>query len=193
MRIYNTLTERKDELLNPYSNREIRIFVCGPTVQDNIHLGHAKTYFTFDVLVRWLLLKGKKVFFLLNVTDVDDKIFDRAKRENQPFMAVADRFYDEFVQDLESLNILTISKFSRVSNYVEDSARLALKLLDAGIAYRLDGNVYFDTSKAHNFGKLSHQSPYQLQLKQIDASPGKKNSVDFLLWRKVSDAAEGTH
>jgi cysteinyl-tRNA synthetase len=166
------------------------MFVCGPTVQDNIHLGHAKTYIAFDVLTRWLLKCGNKVFFLMNITDVDDKIFDRAKRENVPYMKIANRFFEEFVEDLESLNILTVSKFCRVSQYIEQSAILVRRLLDMGIAYRLNGNVYFDISKADHFGKLSHQTEYDLKLKQIDAAPGKRNSVDFLLWRKV-DSTEG--
>ena len=167
------------------------MFVCGPTVQDNVHLGHAKTYLAFDILARWLLKRGNKVLFLLNITDVDDKIFNRAKEENTPYMQIADKFYNAFIEDLDALNIVTISKFERVSNYVEESASLVKQLLDAGKAYTLNGNVYFDTSKAVDFGKLSHQSPFSLKLKQIDAAPGKKNSVDFLLWRSVAEESEG--
>ena len=170
---------------------ELKIFVCGPTVQDNVHLGHAKTYIAFDVLARWLLRSGYKLFLLMNITDVDDKIFDRAKKENKPFMEIADKFYNEFLQDLEALNIVTVSKFARVSNYVEDAASLVKQLLDSAKAYRLHNNVYFDTSKAANFGKLSHQSELDLKLKQIDAAPGKKNSVDFLLWREVPESSDG--
>src|SRR5271165_2990646 len=164
------------------------MFVCGPTVQDNVHLGHAKTYLAFDVLARWLLKSGRKVFFLLNITDVDDKIFDRAKKENVPYTEIADKFYNAFREDLDSLNIATVSKFARVSNYVNESVVLVSGLLERGKAYRLDGSVYFDTSKADHFGKLSHQSPLELRLKQIDAAPGKRNSVDFLLWRVIPDA-----
>ena len=167
------------------------MFVCGPTVQDNVHLGHAKTYLAFDILARWLLKSGQKVFFLLNITDVDDKIFDRAKKENVPYEEIADKFYKAVLEDLESLNIGTISRFARVSKYVDESASLVKILLDRSVAYRLDGSVYFDISKADNFGKLSHQSPYSLKLKQIDAAPGKRNSVDFLLWRAIPDAVEG--
>lgn len=161
------------------------MFVCGPTVQDNTHLGHAKTYLAFDVIARWLLKCGVKVFFLLNITDVDDKIFNRAKEENSPYMEIADRFHDAFVEDIEALNIVTVSKFERVSRHIEDSFSLVKQLLDSGKAYSLHGNVYFDTSKAVNFGKLSHQSSLDLRLKQIDPEPGKKGSVDFLLWRAV--------
>ena len=167
------------------------MFVCGPTVQDNVHLGHAKTYLAFDILARWLLKRGNKVLFLLNITDVDDKIFNRAKEENTPYMQIADKFYNAFIEDLDALNIVTISKFERVSNYVEESASLVKQLLDAGKAYSLNGNVYFDTSKAVDFGKLSHQSAFSLKLKEIDAAPGKKNSVDFLLWRSMREETEG--
>ena len=190
LKLHDTLSELKVEV-GDNKEREFRLFVCGPTVQDNVHVGHAKTYLAFDVLARWLLKGGQKVFFLLNVTDVDDKIFDRAKKENVSYAVIADKFYDAFLEDLDALNIVTVSKFARVSKYVEESANLVNDLLDKRIAYKLDGNVYFDTSRADHFGKLSHQSAYQLRLKQIDAAPGKNNSVDFLLWRAVPDATEG--
>ncbi|MFI5420224.1 MAG: class I tRNA ligase family protein, partial [Nitrososphaerales archaeon] len=144
-----------------------------------------------DILARLHLKKGRKTFFVLNITDIDDKIFDRAKKENLPYMEIADRFYKSFVEDLDALNIETVSTFARVSNYVEESAALVKGLLDSGIAYKLGANVYFDTSKADHFGKLSHQGPHELRMKQIDAGPGKKNTVDFLLWRSVEDATEG--
>ena len=188
MKLYNTLSETKVETDD---SNEFRMFVCGPTVQDFVHLGHAKTYIAYDILARWLLKKGRKIFFVLNITDIDDKIFDRAKKENLPYMEIADRFYKSFVEDLDALNIETVSTFARVSNYVEESAALVKGLLDSGKAYKLGANVYFDTSKADHFGKLSHQGPHELRMKQIDAAPGKKNTVDFLLWRSVEDATEG--
>ena len=190
MRLYSTLTNEKTEL-DLEKEKEFRMLVCGPTVQDNVHLGHAKTYLAFDVLARWLLRKGIPVYFLMNITDVDDKIFDRAKKENVPYTQVAERFFKDFVEDLESLNIATVSKYARVSKFVNESASLVLRLLEAGKAYRLGGNVYFDTSKADHFGKLSHQSEFQLKMKIIDAAPGKRNSTDFLLWRSIPDAQEG--
>ncbi|MHB1908962.1 MAG: cysteine--tRNA ligase [Nitrososphaerales archaeon] len=186
MQIFNTLTLRNEEL-KWREDSPFRMFICGPTVQDNIHLGHAKTYIAFDVLARWLLKKGYGVEFLLNITDVDDKIFDRAKKENTPYEEIANKFYKEFIEDIDELNIVTISKIERVSNYVPEAMELVHDLLDKKIAYELEGSIYFDISKAKNFGKLSHQSPYQLKLKQIDAAPGKKNPVDFLLWRRTAE------
>lgn len=188
LRIFDTLTETKVEI--PPS-KEFRMFICGPTVQDNVHLGHAKTYLAFDLLARWLLRNRHKIFMLFNITDVDDKIFDRARKESSRYLVVADKFYKEFVEDLNDLNIVTVSKFARVSKYVEESAHLVQRLIDEEYAYPLDGSVFFDTSKAVNYGKLSHQTAFDLKFKQIDAAPGKKNAVDFLLWRKVSDAKEG--
>ncbi len=187
LRIYDTLTRSKVEV---EQSKEFRMFVCGPTVQDNTHLGHAKTYLAFDVLARWLLKRGKKVFFLLNITDIDDKIFNRAREENTTYTEIADRFYSAFVEDIEALNIVTVSKFERVSRHVEDSASLVKQLLTSGKAYSIHGNVFFDTSKAVDFGKLSHQSARDLRLKQIDPAPGKKSGVDFLLWRSVIDDEE---
>ncbi|MHB8568435.1 MAG: cysteine--tRNA ligase [Nitrososphaerales archaeon] len=194
MQIRDTLSMKNSEIplqKIKEEKREFRMFVCGPTVQDNIHIGHAKTYFAFDILARWLLKRGTKIYFLMNITDVDDKIFDRAKRENSPFLQIADRFYTEFLEDLEALNIETVSKFARVSRYVEDSVELVSQMLESGNAYSLNQNVYFDSSKADHYGKLSHQSQFDLKMKSIDAAPGKKNSVDFLLWRHVGEAKEG--
>jgi cysteinyl-tRNA synthetase len=188
LRLFNTLSETKVEI---DASVEFRMFVCGPTVQDNVHLGHAKTYLAFDVLARWLLKKGQKVFFILNITDIDDKIFDRAKKENVPYLEIANRFYTAFLEDLDALNIVTVSKYARVSKYVEESTSLVKQLTNSGKAYKLGGNVFFDTSKAYDFGKLSHQGPRELRLKQIDATPGKKNVVDFLLWRSITDETEG--
>jgi cysteinyl-tRNA synthetase len=168
------------------------MFACGPTVQDNVHMGHAKTYLAFDVLARWLSETGFKVHFLLNITDVDDKIFDRAKKENVPYSKIADRFYGEFLSDIKALNIVTVNKIERVSNFVDDAIKLVEDLLRKQKAYMVDGNTYFDISKADHFGKLSHQSEYQLRMKQIDAAPGKRNPVDFLLWRKMPDQIDGT-
>lgn len=185
------MTEKKEELA-PRDGSTFRMFICGPTVQDNVHLGHAKTYIAFDVLARWLLKCGNKVQFLVNITDIDDKIFDRARKESVPFMALADRFLADFLSDVEALNIVTISKVERVSNYVEGAINLVQDLLRKEVAYVNDGNTYFDISKADHFGKLSHLSSYELKLKQIDAAPGKRNSVDFLLWRKVPEGSEGT-
>jgi cysteinyl-tRNA synthetase len=190
LHIFNTLTEKKDKVA-ARDGKTFRMFVCGPTVQDNMHVGHAKTYIAYDVLARWLLRKGIKVLFLLNITDIDDKIFDRAKRESVPYMKIADRFFNEFLADIRALNIVTVSKIERVSKYIEEAIQLVQTLVSRRKAYELAGNVYFDTSKADRFGKLSHQSRYQLQLKQIDAAPGKRNSVDFLLWRRIENAMEG--
>jgi cysteinyl-tRNA synthetase len=188
LKIYDTLSRTKVEVQR---HGEFRMFICGPTVQDNVHLGHAKTYIAFDVLARWLLKNGHEIFFLLNITDVDDKIFSRAKKENIAYDQIADKFFNAFVEDMDALNIVTISKCERVSYYVEESAALVTQLLKSGKAYRLNQNIYFDTSKAFNFGKLSHQSATDLKLKEIDAAPGKRNGVDFLLWRSVVGEDEG--
>ncbi len=113
LQIFNTLSQKNEEF-RPRNGREFTMFICGPTVQDNIHMGHAKTYIAFDVLARWLLKSGYKVKFLINITDVDDKIFDRARDENVPFIKVADRFFNDFLSDVDALNIVTISKIDRV-------------------------------------------------------------------------------
>ena len=162
MKLYNTLSESKVEIDDV---AEFRMFVCGPTVQDNVHLGHAKTYLAFDVLARWLLKKGRKVFFLLDVSTLMTST-STGQKENVPYTEIAERFYTSFQEDLDALNIVTVSVFARVSDYVEESAALVKQLVDAGVGYKLGGNIYFDVSKADHFGKLSHQSPRELRFKQ---------------------------
>jgi cysteinyl-tRNA synthetase len=188
--LFNTLTQTIDEA-KPRRPDEFRMFVCGPTVQGNVHLGHAKTYIAFDVLARWLKAKGINVYFMLNITDIDDKIFDRARNENVPYTSISDRFFKEFLDDMKDLNITTITKIEPVSNYIEKSIDLVKDLVSKNKAYTVDGNTYFDTNTADHFGKLSHQTPLQLKMKQVDAAPGKRNGVDFLLWRKIVDTEEG--
>jgi cysteinyl-tRNA synthetase len=188
--IFNTLTQKKEEA-RARNSEEFRIFVCGPTVQGNVHLGHAKTYIAFDVLARWLRASGVKLYFLLNITDIDDKIFDRARNENVPYTMISDRFLNEFLEDMKELNVSTFSKIEPVSNYIEKSIELVGDLISKGKAYTLDGNTYFDINTANQYGKLSHQTLLQLRMKQVDAAPGKRNGVDFLLWRKIIDTEEG--
>jgi len=182
LKIYNTLTERKEEF-QPCEEGVVKMFVCGPTVYDQIHLGHARTYVVYDVMARYLSVKGFKVIFIVNITDIDDKVFERAVEEGVDYRELADRYVKEFIEDLKSLHIASITSMPRASDYLEEVLSQIAALMEKGHAYRVEGTVYFDTSTFPEYGKLSHQTPLELKLRRIDPDPRKRNQSDFPLWR----------
>ena len=184
LKIFNTMTEQKE----PFSTivpGKVTIFVCGPTVQSYLHVGHARTYNFYDVMARYLSHMGYEVNFLMNVTDIDDKITQVAKEEGVDPMRLAERYTTAFLEDMESLKIYTVTKYERVSNYVQESISEVASLIRGGYAYVVDGTVYFDTSKFPDFGKLSHRTQSQLSLYPLELSVKKKHLLDFALWRPV--------
>ena len=158
------------------------MFVCGPTVQDYIHLGHARTYIFYDVVARYLTHLGYKVRFVLNITDVDERITDEAKRTGMTPFALARKYSRAFVEDMARLKADTICRFEPVSKYVDKMIEQVSLLIRKGHAYAVDGWVYFDISTFPNFGKLSHQSSRELSLRPLELSIRKRNLLDFSLW-----------
>jgi cysteinyl-tRNA synthetase len=163
------------------------MFVCGPTVYDHIHIGHARTFVFYDVAVRYLQNLGFKVTFVMNLTDMDEKIFGRAKKESKSHEEISRYYAEEFRQALKSLNIKTISRLESASDYLESAIQQVKALLKNKNAYAVNGNVYFDTSRFSDYGRLSHQSPLELKLRRIEPSPEKRNQTDFLLWKKFEE------
>jgi cysteinyl-tRNA synthetase len=159
------------------------MFVCGPTVQSRIHLGHARTYIFYDALARYLSYRGYDVFYLMNITDIDESVSRAAAEAGQEPLAYSEGMVSRFLQDLASLNITTITRFEAVSRHIEDMKEQVATLLSKGYGYQVDGWVYFDTSKFRRWGRLSHQSRRDLSLRPLELSPKKKNLVDFALWR----------
>lgn len=184
--LYDTLSASK-KMFEPIRQGEVRMFVCGPTVYDSTHLGHARTFIVYDVLARYLRKKGFSVFFAMNLTDIEDKIFEKAKREKTSYQEIAQRYAEEFKEVLRELNIETINLLARASDYLDRAVLQISKILSNGSAYIVEGNVYFDTSTFPEFGKLSHQSPLEIMLRRIEPSPEKKNQADFFLWRKLDE------
>lgn len=161
--------------------RSIKIFVCGPTVYDYCHLGHARVFLFYDLIARLLRLSGEKATLVMNITDIDPKISTRAKRNGEMPEKISNRFTLELYSDLSKLGIDGIS-FARVSDYVETARQIVLKLLGKNVAYPLNGNIYLDTSKTPLFGQLSALSKEQLSTVRLDIAPNKRNPSDFLLW-----------
>ena len=184
LKVFNTMTMQKEPFTTLVPGK-VSMFVCGPTVQSYLHVGHARTYNFYDIVARYLSHLGYEVNFLMNVTDIDDRITQAAKDEGTDPLRLAERFTKAFLEDMESLKIYTVTKYERVSNYVQETVSEVASLVRGGYAYNVDGTVYFDTGKFPDFGKLSHQTASQLSLVPLELSVKKKHLLDFALWRAV--------
>jgi len=182
LKVYNTLS-RSHEEFTPIREKRVRMFVCGPTVYDQSHIGHARTYLAYDIIARYLRARGYSVFYLMNITDVDDKIINRANASGQDPLALADRFTKEFFRDMEALGIKSVNLYAKASEHVPEIVNQISALLQRGYAYQIDGDVYFDVLKFPEYGKLSGQNIEQLSVHRIDPDSRKKNVVDFALWK----------
>jgi len=184
LKIYNTLT-RKKEIFKPRKGKKVNMFVCGPTVYDYAHIGHARTYIAFDVIVKYLRKKGYDVFYLQNITDVDDKIINRAKEEGISWKELARRFEREYKKDVKTLGIDSISKYARATEHIKEIISQVERLLKKGFAYQIEDGIYYDISKFKDYGKLSGRTALQAEdaVSRIDESKKKKNKGDFCLWK----------
>ncbi|RLE52333.1 MAG: cysteine--tRNA ligase, partial [Candidatus Methanomethylicota archaeon] len=182
LQVYNTLT-RKKEIFKPLDPNIVKIYVCGPTVYDKTHIGHARTYVTFDVIRRYLEFKGFNVFYVVNITDIEDKIIAKSLKTGKSWKEVADEYTADFFKAVDALNIKRAHIYPRVSEHIEDIIHFIEKLIEKGHAYEAEGNVYFDVDSFSDYGKLSNIS--RDQLKPQEEGPGKKNPYDFALWKKA--------
>ncbi len=189
LKLFNTISERKETFESTMPGH-VRMFVCGPTIQDYIHVGHARTYVFYDLLARYLKYLGYRVDFLLNITDIDESIVKGAKRERQTIRSFLKRNEEAFLSDMRGLRISTVNSFERVSRYLPVMIQQTAGLVRNGSAYIADGSVFFDVSKFHDFGKLSHQTRDQLALRPLEISPKKRNQIDFSLWRSTTSAEQ---
>ena len=182
-RVYNTLT-RKQESFKPIREGRVNLFVCGPTVYDVSHIGHAKTYVAYDIIARYLRWKGLSVFFVMNITDIDDKIINRAHESDEDPLRLADRYARLFYKDMKDIRVDSINLYPRASDHIPEIIGQIEGLIEKGLAYRVDsGDVYFDVSKFPGYGKLSRQRIEDLGVHRIDPNPLKRNPADFVLWK----------
>ena len=187
MKIFDTLSKTHRSLENGRGTgpagkkRPVKIFVCGPTVYEYCHLGHARVFLFYDLIARLLRLRGKKATLVMNITDIDPKISTRAKRNGEMPEKTSNKFTRELFSDLSNLGINGIS-FARVSDYVPTARQIVLKLLGKKVAYPLNGNIYLDTSKTPLFGQLSALNKKELSAMRFDIAPNKRNPNDLLLW-----------
>lgn len=187
MRIFNTMTRQKEEFIpnNPY---EVKIYACGPTVYNYIHIGNARPLCVFDVLRRYLEYRGYNVKFVQNFTDVDDKIIKRANEEGITFEEVSKKYIEEFWTDANGLNFKKASVHPKATENIDEIINIIKTLEEKGYAYAVDGDVYFRTLKFKEYGKLSHQPIEDLQSgARIAIGEKKENPLDFALWKAAKE------
>ena len=183
--IYNTLTKKK-EIFEPINPPEVRIYMCGPTVYDYFHIGNARTWVMSDVVRRYLLYKGYKVKFVMNITDVDDKIIKRSNEKNEDFSEFAEKYITAFFDDLKKLKLMKADIYPKATEHVDNIIGMIESLEDKGYAYNIDGNVYYNVSKFKEYGKLSGKNIDDLiSGARIEINEDKKNPLDFALWKKA--------
>ncbi len=186
MKLYNTLA-RKEEEFKPAA-KKVKMFVCGFTVYDDAHLGHAKTFVNFDVIVRWLRHLGYGIEYIQNITDIDDKIIKRAQERKIDPVELARNYEKRALEDLDRLGVKKgVTDFPRSHDYIEAIASQIQLLLDRGYAYILDGDVYYDVSKFADYAKLSGIRLDELEKHRIEPKEGKVHQYDFALWKAAKE------
>ncbi|WP_100012626.1 cysteine--tRNA ligase [Lentibacillus sediminis] len=187
IKIYNTLTREK-ETFKPIEEGNVRMYVCGPTVYNYIHIGNARPAIVFDSVRRYLEYSGYDVDYVLNFTDVDDKIIKAAKEAGENVPEVADRYIDAYLEDVEALGVKKATHNPRVVETMDDIIRFIEGLVDKGFAYAVDGDVYFKPRAFDGYGKLSHQSIEELRSgARIQIGEKKEDPLDFALWKKAKE------
>jgi len=186
----NTLTGKKEKF-EPFDGKKVNLFVCGPTVYDYSHLGHAKTYTQFDLLVRFLRSAGFEVFYLQNITDIDDKIINRANESGIGWKELSEKFEKLYIEDMTRLNNTSVTKFARATDYIDQIVSQVKRLMEKGFAYKIDDGIYFEISKFPDYGRLSGRTSLEKtdSVSRVDENLQKRGWNDFCLW-KFSKANE---
>jgi cysteinyl-tRNA synthetase len=195
MRIFNTLSGEKEELKFP-TGRALKLFVCGPTVYDYPHIGNARTFLFFDIFAKYLRSRGRKLTYLQNLTDIDDKIILRAKEEGVSWDAVSRKFERIYLDNMRALGIDSVDMYARATNYIPEIVSQVKTLVAKGHAYLIEGDpsskgeaeaggYYFDLKTFEDYGKLSRRTTEQAEdaITRIDAGVRKRNRGDFALWK----------
>lgn len=187
LRVYNTLTRETEDFV-PLQGRKVNMYVCGPTVYDHCHLGHARSYVSFDVIRRYLIYRGYDVNYVSNITDVDDKVIDRAKETGEDPFELSGKFTASFEEDMQALGVMEPDTRPKVTEHIDDIVNAVTMLIDHGAAYATPkGNVYYDLEKsADRIGILSHQTVEGLMKGsgcRVDVEDDKRFRLDFVLWK----------
>ena len=185
--LYNTLTRQK-ETFEPIEPGKVKMYVCGPTVYNYIHIGNARPAIVYDVVRRYFEYQGYEVVYVSNFTDVDDKLINRSKELNESVETIAERYINAFYEDTGALNVRRATSNPRVMNHMDDIIEFIQDLVDEGYAYVSGGDVYYRTRKFEDYGKLSHQSLNDLKVgARIEQGEHKEDALDFTLWKAAKE------
>lgn len=187
MHIYNSLTNKKEEFKTLEPNK-IKMYVCGPTVYNYIHIGNARPVIFFDVVKRYFEHRGYEVIYVSNITDVDDRIIQKAKEENVSEKVIAEKYKTAFLKNVEELNCQPYDINPSVMDYMDQIIKFIKDLENTGFAYEVDGDVYFSVDKISSYGELSNQATENLEIgARITEHHKKQNPLDFTLWKKTDE------
>ena len=189
IKLYNTMTRRK-EIFKPIQGNRVKLFVCGPTVYDHSHIGHARTYISFDVIARYLKYSGFAVFYIQNITDLDDKILKRADELGSSPLELARKYEEKYLHDMKILGVENVNLYARATEHIPEIIKQIEILIEKGYAYETDKGVYFDESKFEDFGKLSNRNLEDMNVHRIGPDSSKRNPGDFALWKKRENKFE---
>lgn len=187
LQVYNTLTNKKEEFI-PLEKGKVRMYVCGPTVYDKCHIGHARCYVAFDLIRRYLEYKGYTVKYVENFTDVDDKIINKSRETGKDPLDIAERYIAEYFRDMDALNVKRADVYPRATEHITDMISFVEALVEKGAAYQSDGDVYFSVEKSKDYGKLSGIDKEQMKAgARIAVDKKKRDPLDFALWKKAKE------
>ncbi|MEM2112352.1 MAG: cysteine--tRNA ligase [Candidatus Bathyarchaeia archaeon] len=191
--VFNTFGMRKEQFM-PLRTNEVRMYVCGPTVYDFIHIGNARAFVVADVIRRYFEYKGLKVRFVSNITDVDDKTIKRAKEEGMSLQQLGEKYSNAYFEDLAALNVKSPDVNPRATQHISEIIESIQTLIKKGYAYTTNGDVYFDVAKFEDYGKLSGNKTEALEMgARIEVNPNKRNPADFALWKKQKRGEPAWH
>ena len=193
LKVFNTLGRRKEEFV-PLNPGEVRMYVCGPTVYDYIHIGNARAFVVADVVRRYLEYKGLRVKYVSNITDIDDKMINRARETGLSVQELGELYSDAYFEDIAKLNVKRPDVTPRATQHIPEIIEMIETLVKKGYAYAVDGDVYYDISKFEEYGKLSGNKAEALKMgARIEINPKKRNPADFALWKGWKPGEPGWH
>lgn len=187
LKIYNTLSKKVEEFI-PINPPNVGMYICGPTVYDYFHIGNARTFIIADIIRKYLELKGYKVTFVMNLTDIDDKIIKKSLEEKIPYSEVAKKYSEAFFEDINRLRIKPADVYPKATENIDEILSMIKSLVDNNSAYNVDGNIFYNVSSFKAYGKLSGKKIEELEAgARVEVMEEKQNALDFALWKKAKE------